>query len=259
MIETWSRGLADDNMPEEMIVSVLERVRRHPWWRARAKLALDVLRAFGYTPPAFVADVGCGWGTNLDALEAAGYRAVGIDISRRILERIDRANRRLIEADLNQPPPADAEPAEALLLLDVIEHVDDDRHVIRQLQPLVRVGGLAIISVPALPELFSEFDRIQGHRRRYLPETLRAAFSDTGFAVQTIFWWGAWMVPVLRRMRLRAVARPAAPPRSYADYLRLPPWPGTQLMALAYAWERRRALKEQLRTGTSLFAVAIRE
>ena len=258
MIETWSSGPADDNMPEEMIVTTLERVRRHPWWRARAKLALGVLAQNNIKPPALVADVGCGWGTNLDALEAGGYRAVGIDISRRILERIDKPGRHLIEADLNHPPPASAEPADALLLLDVIEHLDDDRKVVRQLTPILRPGGLAIVSVPALPELFSEFDSIQGHRRRYLPETLRAAFQDTGFEVRSIFWWGAWMVPVLRRMRLRAEGRPPAPARSYADYLRLPPWPGPLLMALAYARERRPALRCQLTTGTSLFAVAVR-
>ena len=53
-------------------------------------------------PSADVADVGCGWGVNLDALEEAGYTVRGLDISRQVLERIDRPSRRLIEADLNQ-------------------------------------------------------------------------------------------------------------------------------------------------------------
>ncbi len=259
MIETWSRGPADDNMPEEMIVTTLERVRRHPWWRARAVLAIDLLRKNGHAPPASVIDVGCGWGTNLDALESAGYHAVGLDISRRILERIDHPGRRLIEADLNQPPPPEVESADSLVLLDVIEHIDDDQGVIRQVLPLVKPGGLLIVSVPALPELFSEFDEIQGHRRRYLPETLRAAFDGSEFDIQSIFWWGAWMVPVLRRMRRNSADHSPKPPQSYSDYLRLPPWPGPQLMALAYACERPFALRESLRTGTSLFAVAKRK
>lgn len=77
---------------------------------------------------------------------------------------------------------------DALLALDVIEHLDDDRGAVMRMASLLKPGGLAIISVPALPELFSDFDEVQGHRRRYVPETLRAAFQDTGLTVREIFW-----------------------------------------------------------------------
>lgn len=259
MILTWSSGPADDNMPEAILVDTLEKVRRHPWWAARAKLALAVLRKNGVVPPGSVIDVGCGWGINLEALERARYRVVGLDISRRILELLDRPTRRLVEADLNQPLPESGSLNDGLLALDVIEHLDDDRSVVRRFAELVRPGGLAVVSVPALPELFSEFDRIQGHRRRYVPETLRAAFEGSGLTVREIFWWGAWMVPVLRRMRLREGQNRQTTSKTYADYLRLPPWPAPLVMKLAYAWDHGRALRGRLRSGTSLFAVAVRE
>jgi len=258
MIETWSCGPADENMPEAMLVETLGRVRRHPWWLARARLALAVLQSQGITPPASVLDVGCGWGVNLQALELAGYRATGLDISRQILERVDQSQRCLIEADLNQPLPAGHEQYAGALLLDVMEHLDDDRGTLRRIAPLVQPGGLLVVSVPALPELFSEYDRIQGHRRRYLPETLGAAFDHSGFDVQKIFWWGGWMVPVLRRMRQKSSTKTQTASKTYADYLRLPPWPLPQLMQGLYAWDHRRALQGKLSTGTSLFAVARR-
>lgn len=258
MIETWSHGPADDNMPEAILVETLERVRRHPWWLARARLALAVLRAEGVAPSTSVIDVGCGWGVNLDALEAAGYPCVGLDISRQILQMIDQPKRRLVEADLNQPPPANRELFAGALLLDVIEHLDDDRGTIQRIAPLLQLGGKLIVSVPALPELFSEFDEIQGHRRRYLPETVRAAFAGTGFEVEKIFWWGAWMIPVLRGMRRKNADKKLAASKTYADYLRLPPWPAPWLMQCLYRWEHGRALRGQLRHGTSLFAVARR-
>lgn len=258
MIKTWSRGSADANMPEAMLVETLGLVRRHPWWAARARLALAVLQANDVRPPAPVLDVGCGWGVNLSALEKNGYHATGLDISHQILELIDQSERRLIEADLNQPPPVGHELFAGALLLDVIEHLDDDRGTLRRIAPLLQPGGILVVSVPALPELFSEFDQIQGHRRRYVPETLRAAFDNSGLAVQKIFWWGGWMVPVLRRMRQKTSAKNQAARKTYADYLRLPPWPAPVLMQCLYAWEHRRALREKLRTGTSLFAVARR-
>ncbi|MDQ3621404.1 MAG: class I SAM-dependent methyltransferase [Verrucomicrobiota bacterium] len=155
MIETWSKGSADECMPEEMLVSTLEKVRRHCWWDARAKLALAVLKRNDVRPPAYVLDVGCGWGVTLSALEKAGYRATGLDISPRILQMIDRPDRRLIEADLSQDLPLHSERADALLCLDVLEHIDDDQHAVRQLIRLLKPGGIGVISVPALPELFS--------------------------------------------------------------------------------------------------------
>ena len=258
MIEVWVKGTPDDNMPESMLVDTLENARRHPWWHARAKLALSALSKYGVTPPATVLDVGCGWGINLQALEKSGYSVAGLDISRRILEMLDLPGRRLIEADLNQEPPENAETYDALLALDVLEHLDDDQGVVRRFAKLLRPGGLAVISVPAIPELFSEFDHIQGHRRRYIPGTLNAAFDGTGLVVRQIFWWGAWMVPILRRMRKQTGNGHASASKTYADYLRLPPWPGPPLMALAYAWEQKKALLGKLATGTSLFAVAER-
>jgi len=256
MIVTWSKGPADECMPQDIIVGTLEKVRRHPWWKARAKLALAVLGQRGITPPASIIDAGCGWGVNLESLERAGYRVTGMDISRQILELIDKPGRQLIEADLNQAPAAQAQLHDGLLALDVIEHLDDDRGAVGRLGGLLRPGGLAVVSVPALPELFSEFDRIQGHRRRYLPETLRAAFEGSAFGNPEIFWWGAWMVRVLKGMRQSRQAGESS--KTYADYLRLPPWPMPLLMALAFAWEKSRALKGRLRVGTSLFAVAVR-
>ena len=256
MISTWSAGAADENMPEAFLAETLGKVRVHPWWQARARLALTALQKQGVAPPMTVADVGCGWGTNLDALEKAGYAATGFDISRRILEMIDRPGRILVEADLNQPLPAGHAKFDALLALDVIEHLDDDRGALARMAQLLKPAGVAIVSVPALPELFSEFDAIQGHRRRDLPDTLRGAFADTGLTVREIFWWGAWMVPVLRRMRKKSAANRQSVPKTYADYLRLPPWPAPLLMEALHAWEQPRALKGRLKTGSSLFAVA---
>jgi 2-polyprenyl-3-methyl-5-hydroxy-6-metoxy-1,4-benzoquinol methylase len=258
VITTWSKGPADDNMPEAIIVETLEKVRRHPWWSARAKLALAILANHELHPPASVMDVGCGWGVNLQALEQAGYRVTGTDISRQILEVIDRPERRLIEADLNEPLPENRELHDGVLALDVIEHLDDDRAAVGALAKLLKPGGLAVVSVPALPELFSEFDRIQGHRRRYLPETLLAAFAGSGFESPKIFWWGAWMVPILRRLRDGQDSKPVARPKTYAEYLKVPRWPLPWLMNIAFAREQNRAITGRLTTGTSLFAVAVR-
>jgi SAM-dependent methyltransferase len=206
-----------------------------------------------------VLDAGCGWGVTLDALERRGFDAVGMDISRRALERLDRPGRVLVEADLTQPVKRSVAPFDAVLALDVIEHIDDDRAIVARLATLACPGGLVVVSVPALPELFTEFDTIQGHRRRYRPETLRAAFDDTCLRVERVLWWGQSLVPMVRRQRARPRGRGGeSPAEIYRRYLRLPPWPLTWLLRVVFALEHGRTLRGGLHTGTSLFAVARR-
>ncbi len=51
MITTWSGGAADENMAEDILVDLAELIHRHPWWRARARLTLALLRRLGIAPP----------------------------------------------------------------------------------------------------------------------------------------------------------------------------------------------------------------
>lgn len=262
MIARWSGAGADANanMAEAILVHLADAVDRHPWWQARTRLTLKLLDQLGLLAPARVIDVGCGWGTTLVALEEHGYATTGADISRQALDRLDRADRSLVELDLAGPwsPPHGWQPFDVVLALDVIEHIDDDAAAVARLAQLVRPGGTVIVSVPALPDLFTEFDAIQGHRRRYLPATLRAAFGQSGLILDRTFWWGGWMVPLLRRSRGgRSRSLPGdTPAQTYARYLELPPWPGSWVFRAAFALDQRRALAGTLTAGTSLFAVA---
>jgi 2-polyprenyl-3-methyl-5-hydroxy-6-metoxy-1,4-benzoquinol methylase len=259
VIERWSEGTADDNMAEQILVELSDLVRRHPWWKARTSLTLSLLGRLGVTPPARVLDAGCGWGVTLDAIEGRGYHCVGMDVSRRALERIDRPGRTLVEADLSKtiPVPHHVPRFDAVLALDVIEHIDDDRCAIERLGVLARPEGVVIISVPALAELYGLFDSIQGHRRRYSPETLQSAFVGTGLIIERLFWWGSWLVPMLRRQRASIHSQFGdSPAEVYRRYLKLPPIPLPWLARMAFALEQPKAVRGQLRTGTSLFAIA---
>jgi 2-polyprenyl-3-methyl-5-hydroxy-6-metoxy-1,4-benzoquinol methylase len=61
-----------------------------------------------------------------------------------------------------------------VLLLDVLEHVADDRDVLTGVvRDLVRPGGVLVASVPAWPWFFTRHDQMLGHHRRYRPERLQ--------------------------------------------------------------------------------------
>ena len=244
-------------MDEEILVALRDVIARHPWWAARADLVLALLEQLRILPPAIVLEAGCGWGTNLEALEAAGYRITGLDVSRKMLDQLDRADRQLVEADLSQGLPKRVPTYDCVLALDVIEHLDDDRHAVQQLGRLLNPTGRLIVSVPALPELFSEFDEVQGHRRRYTAQSLRSCLEESCLVVEDVLWWGRWMVRPLRWRKTETRGRPGDDKVDvYRRYLALPPWPGTWAMNIMFRIDHKRTLRGRNMIGTSLIAIA---
>jgi 2-polyprenyl-3-methyl-5-hydroxy-6-metoxy-1,4-benzoquinol methylase len=257
-VEVWSRGDADANMDQRILVRLAECVRAHPWWHSRTTLARWLLRRERVLPPARVLDAGCGWGSTFLALESDGYRMTGADISRQMLEQLDASQRRLAVCDLTQATTVD-ETFAAVLAMDVIEHIDDDVAAARQLCRFLHPGGLLILSVPARPELYGEFDTVQGHRRRYTAETLKETLQTAGFGGIRLWWWGQLIYYFIRHQRAQKKGMAGeTPDQTYLRYLELPGYPVRWLMQAAFCADRWLTRWGVCRTGTSLLAVARR-
>jgi SAM-dependent methyltransferase len=63
---------------------------------------------------------------------------------------------------------------DAILYIDVLEHIEDDRGELRQAAARLKPGGLLIVLAPAHQWLYTAFDRAIGHFRRYTKRTLAA-------------------------------------------------------------------------------------
>lgn len=72
---------------------------------------------------------------------------------------------------------------DTVVSVNVLEHIADDRSALRGLHGVLRPGGSLCLFVPALPALFSAFDRTVGHHRRYTRSGLEDAVRDSGFSV----------------------------------------------------------------------------
>lgn len=64
---------------------------------------------------------------------------------------------------------------DAILYLDVLEHIQDDRAELRCASQHLKPRGKLIVLTPAHNRLFSTFDQAVGHLRRYTKATLRDA------------------------------------------------------------------------------------
>lgn len=95
---------------------------------------------------------------------------------------------------------------DAIICLNVLEHIEDDHGSLTALRRLLAPGGRLVLLVPALPALYGEMDRALGHYRRYTRAELRDRFRQAGLAVAHMEyfnlagipgWW--WAGRVLRR------------------------------------------------------------
>lgn len=139
--------------------------RRHPWETARARVLQLVLGDHGIDRARSVLDYGCGdafTGRKLGSALAAS-RLVGVDTALGGESAGDGG-----QVMLSDVAALGDERFDLLLLLDVLEHVDDDLGLLRSLVSAhVGDGGRVLITVPAGPRLFGPHDAALGHRRRY--------------------------------------------------------------------------------------------
>jgi SAM-dependent methyltransferase len=157
--------------------------RRHPWEVARARFFKRVLADAGVLAGARrVLDVGAGDGFLAGGLlEAmpAGSQVVALDSNYTDddLRRLTAAAPRGLSFAREAPP----ERFDVILMLDVIEHVPDDRAFLGEiLAASLAPGGVVLVSVPAWQGLFSTHDTALKHYRRYSPRACAALLADEG-------------------------------------------------------------------------------
>jgi len=99
--------------------------------------------------------------------------------------------------------------ANLVLLMDVIEHVDDDVGLLREYVQKSRPDARFLISVPAFQWLWSAHDVFLGHRRRYTLAQLEHTVATAGLEViaGNYFFGAIFPLAVAVRMLRRRQAR----------------------------------------------------
>jgi SAM-dependent methyltransferase len=162
-------------------VSQIER-----WVRSRQPLLMDIGCSSGYT-------------IRLLRTRMPDATIIGADYVLGPLEKLGRTlpDLPLLQLDLAHCPlPTDS--FDGVVLLNVLEHIEDDTAAIRQVRRILKPGGVAVIEVPAGPELYDIYDKQLMHFRRYrmaeISRSVRGAGleildrSHLGFFLYPPFW-----------------------------------------------------------------------
>ncbi|MGH7475350.1 MAG: class I SAM-dependent methyltransferase [Longimicrobiales bacterium] len=214
---------------------------KHWWFVARRRVVRTLLEAV--VPPGrghLIVDVGCGTGATLGFLGDA-YRCVGIDPSpdaiRLAASRFPgaRFSRGHAPDDLGD----DARDADAVLLLDVLEHVADDFELFSRIAAELKPGAHILLTVPADRSLWSEHDVSFGHFRRYTAPRLREVWRGLPFTERLVSGLNARLYPVVKAVRMLSRVRGTASGRVGTDF-RVGPAPVNAALTWIFAGEASR-------------------
>lgn len=228
--------------------SFFEKLKRveenHFWFRVRRKWIYDRIRKF-YPPPAGVLEVGCGTGNVSSFLAEKGYAVTGCEIYDEAIQ-LSWPGFRKIQGDIHELPFED-NSFEILGLFDVIEHCQDDVAVLRESIRVVKKEGLIVLTVPAWNELWSGFDEIACHKRRYTKEMLKLLFSEANLRPLSIEYMFMSLYLPMKYIRSES--------RKDNDPFKINRLVNTLLKGL-FDMERIISKRLPLPIGTSLIAVA---
>jgi hypothetical protein len=143
-----------------------------------------------------------------------------------------------------------------MLMLDVLEHIEDDAAALGRLWHLLKAKGHAILTVPALQSLWSVHDVINLHYRRYDKRCLQRLLEDSGFVVRDLRYFFSWPLGLMYLRKL-LLGTQQYPGKSYT--VTVPSAPVNSLFAgLSRTEQRLMQLGVRWPLGSSLLAVITR-
>jgi len=229
---------------------------RHWWFVGRRAIVASLLRSSGLPEDARILDLGCGTGGNLAMLSAFG-QVVGAELDEHAAQLAsDRGLAPVVRGRLPDGLPLDTGVFQCVTLLDVLEHIDDDRATLNAVNRLLAPAGRLLITVPAFPFLWGAHDVAHHHQRRYRARGLRQLLETTGYEIVTLSYCNTWLFPIAATVRLLRRCFPGGEAGGNAGAeLSLPPAPVNTLLARVFASERH-WLRMGLPLGVSLVVLA---
>jgi len=239
--------------PEYDLMAAVED--RHWWWRARREVIAATIAAYAPPPraePFRVLEVGCGTGGNLSMMSQFG-KVLGAEYDATALTYLKSRHGDRFEVMQHEIPHPIPGQFDIVGMFDVLEHIEDDAAALSWLARQVSPGGIAVLTVPAFPFLWSEHDVAARHFRRYKLDQL-AALVPAEFELVHLTYFNVLVFPAvaLVRMGLRLLPRSWQP---RGTHMALPPRPLNWLGYQAFRVERHFAPRRHSAVGVSALLV----
>lgn len=238
-------------MEAEVYRRMAELDSSHWWFEARRDILDSVIRRVVRPPAkARILEIGCGTGHNLKMFSRFGrVEATELNETARKLAS-DRLGRKVRSAALPDLSMFKSSSFDLVALLDVLEHIPDDRQALRAILELLKPGGKLLVTVPGNPWMWSAHDVSHHHHRRYRKAQLRRLAEEAGYEVELLSPFNTLLFPPIAAARIagKLTGREAADDS-------MPPAPVNALLKSVFSLERFLVGRLPLPFGVSLIGV----
>jgi len=195
-----------------------------------------------------ILDLGCGPGNTIRRFLPAGD-VYGFDYSLDALAFARTKGIKNVFSGDSAALPIASGTFDCVIALDVLEHVQDDVSLLREIVRVLRPGGLFFFTVPAFMSLWRYHDEAYGHFRRYRKGEFAQRVREVGLEIAACQFFKCAFFPPL--WVLAALERRGLIPRR-DSFFSVPEWLNG-LMSTEIVWEDRLNLGRVLPFGVSLF------
>jgi SAM-dependent methyltransferase len=176
----------------------------HHWWFCARRGAITaMLDSLKLPKNVEILEIGCASGGNFEMLSHYGnVYAVEMNDS-----AIKRAKSREIAQDVSKATlpedrTFDGKTFDLIVLLDVLEHIDQDLETLKSLHDSLKDDGVILVTVPAFPSLWSEHDVALHHKRRYTKKTLAKVIKDSGYNKRKLTYYNFFLFIPISAVRI---------------------------------------------------------
>lgn len=223
----------------------------HWWFVGRRQFLRKLIERHGKLgQDARIFEAGCGFGGNLPLLEEFGTVAAFEYSDEARTYCAARSGIAVMPGALPDGVDFGGRTYDLVALLDVLEHIDDDRGSLETLGQGLAEGGRMVITVPAFQWLWSKHDELHHHKRRYSRKSLERVIRAAGLRPLKTGYFNSLLFPlaVIQRMATRIAGGEAV-----AD--ELPPKPLNRALGGIFSLESAMAGKVGLPFGLSAYAI----
>ena len=183
--------LGDDNFFPEFWYHFANE--KHFWFYGRFKAFLEQLKSANIDIHQELQgmEIGCGNCCLIKQLEkATRWRIDGCDINRHGVTFNSVQRGTIYLYNIYERNPQFYQRYDFIVLFDVIEHIENTKEFLNSVLYHLKPGGLIFINTPALQFLYSRYDEVAGHFRRYELRSMRHELAVHDLNIIDIRYWG---------------------------------------------------------------------
>lgn len=167
------------------------------WFKYRANIIKSMADSY-FDPYNLIFDIGGGNGFTSSYMEKDGYHIVLVEPTyQACLNAQKRGIVNIVNGSIDDNSVHDESICQCMLL-DVLEHIDEDEEFLHLLYKKMKERGRLLITVPAFSVLWSSEDDAARHYRRYCLRQLHSLAERVGFKIiYENYFFGFLFIPVL--------------------------------------------------------------